>query len=146
VLVQLGRPLPQARVLLVGASYKPGVADTREAPALEIIARLRAEGARVDYHDPLVPTLEVDGVRSRGVAAPAPVAATADAPDAAGEASGRRRLGGPTDRPVLDPEDYDLAILTTLHPDHDYDWLERCPAVLDCTYRRHTAGRKRFTP
>jgi UDP-N-acetyl-D-glucosamine dehydrogenase len=134
VLVQLGRPLAQARVLLVGASYKPGVADTREAPALEIIARLRAEGARVDYHDPLVPSIEVDGVRSRGVAAPAAAATGAEAV--------ARRLDGP----ILDPEHYDLAILTTLHPDHDYDWLERCPAVLDCTYRRHAAGRKRFTP
>ncbi len=37
------------------------------------------------------------------------------------------------------PEDYDLAILATVHPDpdhdHDYGWLNRCPAVLDCTYR-----------
>lgn len=115
VLVRLGRPLPQARVLLVGASYKPGVADTREAPALEIIARLRSEGARVDYHDPLVPTLQVDGVRLNGVATPS-------------------------------PEDYDLAILATLHPGHDYEWLERCPAVLDCTYRHPTAGPLRFTP
>ena len=146
VLVQLGRPLAQARVLLVGASYKPGVADTREAPALEIIARLRAEGARVDYHDPLVPAIEVEGVRSRGVAAPVADAVAAGTADAAGETRGTRRLGGLDDRPVLDPEDYDLAILTTLHPDHDYDWLERCPAVLDCTYRRHAAGRQRFTP
>jgi UDP-N-acetyl-D-glucosamine dehydrogenase len=115
VLVGLGRPLPQARVLLVGASYKPGVADTREAPALEIIARLRAEGAHVDYHDPLVGTLKVDGVRLTGVAA-------------------------------VDPERYDLAILTTLHPDHDYGWLEHSPAVLDCTYRQYGAGRRRFTP
>ncbi len=141
VLVQLGQPLPHARVLVVGASYKPGVADTREAPALEIIARLRAEGARVDYHDPLVPSLEVDGVRSRGVAAPAAV--MAGAADAASES---RRLKRPVGGPVLDPESYDLAILTTLHPGHDYDWLEHCPAVLDCTYRQHSAGRKRFTP
>jgi UDP-N-acetyl-D-glucosamine dehydrogenase len=129
-LVQLGRPLPRARVLVVGASYKPGVADTREAPALEIIARLRAEGAHVDYHDPLVPALEVAGERLRGVAAPA-----------AAQSAGRR-LGGP----ALDPEGYDLAILTTLHPEHDYEWLERCPAVLDCTYRHHAAGLRRFTP
>jgi UDP-N-acetyl-D-glucosamine dehydrogenase len=112
-LVELGRPLPQARVLVVGASYKPGVADTREAPALEIIARLRAEGAHVDYHDPLVPSLTVDGERLSSVA------------DAAG---------------------YDLAIIATLHPEHDYDWLGECPAVLDCTYRRPDAGRRRFLP
>ena len=44
------------------------------------------------------------------------------------------------------PRSYDLAILTTLHPDHDYEWLERAPAVLDCTYRRRDAGLMRFTP
>jgi len=125
-LVELGRPLPEARVLLVGASYKPGVADTREAPALEIIARLRAEGAHVDYHDPLVPTLAVAGEILTGVAAPH---------------AARRR----TDVALV-PEDYDLAILATLHPDHDYDWLARCPAVLDCTYRRPDAGLRRFLP
>jgi nucleotide sugar dehydrogenase len=113
-LVELGRPLPQARVLMVGASYKPGVADTREAPAVQIMERLRAEGAHVDYHDPLVPSLTLSGEQLRSVA-PAPA-------------------------------DYDLAILATLHPDHDYDWLERCPAVLDCTYRRPQAGRRRFLP
>jgi UDP-N-acetyl-D-glucosamine dehydrogenase len=114
-LVALGRPLPEARVLVVGASYKPGIADTREAPALEIIARLRAEGARVRYHDPLVPTLTVDGARLECVE-------------------------------VVEPEEYDLAIIATLHPEQDYGWLERCPAVLDCTYRQHAAGQRRFTP
>jgi nucleotide sugar dehydrogenase len=113
-LVELGRPLPEARVLMVGASYKPGVADTREAPALQIIERLRSEGAHVDYHDPLVPSLTVGGDVLRGV--------------------------------EPDPDGYDLAILATLHPDHDYDWLARCPAVLDCTYRRPDAGLRRFLP
>ncbi|MET9112061.1 nucleotide sugar dehydrogenase [Streptomyces zhihengii] len=44
-----------ARILVVGVAYKPGVADVRESPALEIIDRLSALGARVGYHDPLVP-------------------------------------------------------------------------------------------
>jgi UDP-N-acetyl-D-glucosamine dehydrogenase len=137
VLVGLGRPLPEARVLVVGISYKPGVADTRESPALEIVARLRAEGAHVDYHDPLVPALEVSGGRLIGKAAPAGAGL-----EPADQAAPGRLSGGP----ALDPEAYDLAVLTTLHPDHDYEWLERCPAVLDCTYRRRDAGLLRFTP
>ncbi len=141
VLVELGRPLPEARVLVVGISYKPGVADTRESPALEIVARLRAEGAHVDYHDPLVPALEVSGGRLTGMAAPA--AAGLESAAAAGGVGLDRRSGRGS---VLDPEQYDLAILTTLHPDHDYEWLGRCPAVLDCTYRRRDAGLMRFTP
>lgn len=46
-----------ARILVVGVAYKPGVADVRESPALEIIDRLSALGARVGYHDPLVPVV-----------------------------------------------------------------------------------------
>lgn len=46
-----------SRVLLLGASYKPGVGDIRESPALEIVALLQEQGANVFYHDPHVPTL-----------------------------------------------------------------------------------------
>jgi UDP-N-acetyl-D-glucosamine dehydrogenase len=125
ILVELDRRLADARILVVGVSYKPGVADTREAPAVEIISRLRAEGAHVDYHDPLVPEISpegADGESLRGV-----------------DPDPRRDAGG------FGPEDYDLAILATVHPDHDYGWLARCPAVLDCTYRT-PGGRRRFLP
>lgn len=43
------------RVLIVGAAYKPGVADVRESPALDLAAVLEDAGARVTLHDPLVP-------------------------------------------------------------------------------------------
>ncbi len=45
------------RVALLGVSYKAGVGDIRESPALKIIARLQALGADVVYHDPYVPRL-----------------------------------------------------------------------------------------
>lgn len=48
------------RVLVLGATYKPGVRDVREAPAVEIIRLLRERGADVAYHDPLVPELDAD--------------------------------------------------------------------------------------
>jgi UDP-N-acetyl-D-mannosaminuronate dehydrogenase len=46
-----------ARVAVVGVSYKPGVGDTRESPALKIITLLKDLGAEVLYHDPHVPAL-----------------------------------------------------------------------------------------
>jgi UDP-N-acetyl-D-glucosamine dehydrogenase len=46
-----------ARVAVIGVSYKPGVGDIRESPALKIIALLRDLGAQVSYHDPHVPAL-----------------------------------------------------------------------------------------
>jgi UDP-N-acetyl-D-glucosamine dehydrogenase len=42
-------------VLVVGVAYKPGVNDSRETPATEIIETLELAGCRVDYHDPFVP-------------------------------------------------------------------------------------------
>jgi UDP-N-acetyl-D-glucosamine dehydrogenase len=52
-----GRPVKGSRILVLGASYKGGIGDTRESPALKIIARLRDLGGKVSYHDPHVPDL-----------------------------------------------------------------------------------------
>jgi nucleotide sugar dehydrogenase len=43
-----------ARVLLLGVTYKPNVADTRETPAAPLARHLVARGVRVAFHDPLV--------------------------------------------------------------------------------------------
>lgn len=50
-----------ARVLVLGVTYKPGVADTRESPAVAVVERLLDSGADLAYHDPYVPRLEVAG-------------------------------------------------------------------------------------
>jgi UDP-N-acetyl-D-glucosamine dehydrogenase len=107
-------------VVVVGAAYKPGVADCANAPAVAIIASLTTEGVQVDFHDPLVPTLRVDGETMDSVD-----------PDPRRDASG------------FGPEDYDLAVVLGTHPGHDYGWLKRCPEVLDCTYRERV-GRRQF--
>src|SRR6202167_3974839 len=52
-----GMSVKGARIAVVGVSYKPGVGDVRESPALKIIALLRELGAEVVYHDPHVPSL-----------------------------------------------------------------------------------------
>ena len=45
-----------AAILVLGVAYKANVGDTRESPALEILAHLVAKGAEVSYADPWVPT------------------------------------------------------------------------------------------
>ena len=42
------------KILVVGVSYKPNVADVRETPAAQIIQCLRDEGALVCWHDEIV--------------------------------------------------------------------------------------------
>jgi UDP-N-acetyl-D-glucosamine dehydrogenase len=55
------RAVRGARILVLGVAYKANVGDTRDSPALEIIAALRRKGARIGYHDPFVPVLAMDG-------------------------------------------------------------------------------------
>jgi UDP-N-acetyl-D-glucosamine dehydrogenase len=53
-----------SKVLVLGVAYKPGVGDVRESPALEIVGLLQELGAEVSYHDPHVPELPAQGLRS----------------------------------------------------------------------------------
>ena len=46
--------LKSKRILVVGVSYKPNVADVRESPVEALIAGLKQKGAQVFWHDDLV--------------------------------------------------------------------------------------------
>ncbi|MFE6287546.1 nucleotide sugar dehydrogenase [Streptomyces sp. NPDC057877] len=54
-----GKSARGARVLLLGVTYKPDLADQQSTPAREIALRLLDLGASVSYHDPHVPTWSV---------------------------------------------------------------------------------------
>jgi UDP-N-acetyl-D-glucosamine dehydrogenase len=61
----VSKPVRGSKILLLGVSYKAGVGDIRESPALKIIRLLRRQGADLHYHDPHVPSLaelEMDSV------------------------------------------------------------------------------------
>ena len=53
-----------SRIVIFGVSYKAGVGDLRESPALKIIRLLIERGADVAYHDEHVPTLSAFGLES----------------------------------------------------------------------------------
>jgi UDP-N-acetyl-D-glucosamine dehydrogenase len=103
LLNERGRALKDARVLVVGLAYKPGIEDTRESPAMEVAALLLERGALVDYHDPLVPIAEIGGREFSSVAL---------------EAEALRST--------------DLVVVITPHPQVDLDMLVReSPLVFD---------------
>ncbi len=52
-----GKSVRDSRILILGAAYKPGVADIRESPALDIMGLLSRKGAEIAYADPYVPEL-----------------------------------------------------------------------------------------
>src|SRR5512138_3012323 len=54
---QRGRTLSGARILLLGAAYKPDIDDDRESPFYEIADILQDRGALVSYHVPHIPRI-----------------------------------------------------------------------------------------
>jgi UDP-N-acetyl-D-glucosamine dehydrogenase len=58
------KPVRGSRIAILGASYKGGVGDTRESPALRIMKVLGSRGADLRYHDPHVPSLPDFGLES----------------------------------------------------------------------------------
>jgi UDP-N-acetyl-D-glucosamine dehydrogenase len=51
------KPINGSRIAILGVSYKPGVGDVRESPALKILRLLGEQGAQLAYHDDYVPEL-----------------------------------------------------------------------------------------
>src|SRR5881296_4647747 len=88
---QQRRCLNGARILALGVAYKRGVGDTRESPALEVLARFHEHGADVSYADPHVPSVLLDGTVLKAV--------------------------GATDGNVADA---DCVVILTDHPEFDY--------------------------
>src|SRR5690606_20026334 len=61
LLNEKGKALRGSKVLLLGVTYKSDIHDQRESPAQPLAKHLLNFGAEVLYHDPYVPTWQVNG-------------------------------------------------------------------------------------
>src|SRR6059036_2012033 len=62
-----GHAVHGSRILVLGVAYKADIDDTRESPSIDIMETLRERGARIEYSDPYVPTLQFGGKRLRSL-------------------------------------------------------------------------------
>jgi UDP-N-acetyl-D-glucosamine dehydrogenase len=85
-----------SKILVLGVAYKENVDDTRESPALDVMELLFGLGAKVDYSDPHVPTLDFEGRKLKSVKLTQAALSRADA-----------------------------VVLTTAHAAFDYDFIYR---------------------
>jgi len=53
------KAMRDARILVLGVAFKPGIDDARNSPAKRVIELLVSQGAQVHYHDPYIPSLQV---------------------------------------------------------------------------------------
>jgi len=61
------KSIKNSKILIWGIAYKKDIADTRESPAIKIIWDLMRKGARIFYHDPYVPEIEINNKRFKSV-------------------------------------------------------------------------------
>lgn len=99
------KALNGARVLALGVTYKPDVADVRESPSEPVIRKLLAMGADLVYHDPLAPTYKLH--------------------------NGDLLTGLETlDHTAL--ENADVVVILTAHKAYDYEWIvQHAPLIVD---------------
>ena len=102
--LRLQKPLAGSKVLLVGLAYKANIDDMRESPSLELIALLKAHGAKVSYYDNYIPVIPK----------------TREHPEFSGMET------------VNSFEGYDAAIIATKHKNVDYAKLTKSiPLIID---------------
>ncbi len=98
------KSLKEARILLIGMTYKKDIPDWRESPALKVLEILAADGAQIEYHDPFVPSFQ--------------------------DLSGSTRHSVPLTAKLL--SDSDCVVITTDHSHMDWDLvLRHAPIVID---------------
>lgn len=64
----LSKPLSESSVLVLGVTYKKDVHDLRKSPSIQLMTTLQKQKASVWYYDPLIPYVDVDGLKVDAVA------------------------------------------------------------------------------
>ena len=101
-----GLALSKSKILVIGLAYKRDVDDVRESPSVDVMERLRAAGATLDYHDPNVPHFPRMRVHQFNLSSVPLTAETL--------------------------KDYDAVVLLTDHSDLDYGLLaDHAPLLID---------------
>jgi UDP-N-acetyl-D-glucosamine dehydrogenase len=108
-----------SKILIMGVAYKREIDDMRESPALAIIERLQKLGAQVNFHDPYVSEVHLEGnnERMRGI-----------------ELSTESVAGA------------DCVVIVTDHRKIDYAWLaERAQLIVDSRNATRALDDERFS-
>ncbi len=96
VLEEANKSIETANILILGVTYKKDVKDLRESPALEIIEYLQHAKAKVNFSDPYIPYIKLNGINLKG-----------------------------TQLTKANLKKYDCVVLITDHSDTDYDFVRQ---------------------
>ena len=120
-----GKALKGSRVLLLGVTYKPDIADQRESPVRPLARDLLAAGANVVFHDPYVHDWNIDNEHGHPAATDRVLISEDDAMAAAKQA--------------------DIVVLLMPHKGYDLEAIAAVsPCLLDTRGKLHGANVERL--
>lgn len=91
-------------ILIIGVAYKKDIDDLRESPALDLMRLLISKGANIDYYDPYIKNLSLDGKSFSSI-----------------------------DKTRMQSNKYDLGVIVTNHSCFDYQYFaNNIPVIMDC--------------
>ena len=61
------KTIEKSKILILGVAYKKDVDDLRESSAIKIIHLLQKKGAKLMYHDPYIPEINVEKIYLKSV-------------------------------------------------------------------------------
>ena len=98
------KALNGSKVLVLGVAYKNDIDDYRESPAIRVIEKLKAAGARTEFYDPWIAEYKDNGQVFKGIDG--------------------------IDEKII--SDYDLIVITAAHTNVDYDMIQKnAQAIFD---------------
>ncbi|WP_428259349.1 nucleotide sugar dehydrogenase [Gallibacter sp. Marseille-QA0791] len=98
------KALNGSKVLVLGVAYKNDIDDYRESPAIRVIEKLKAAGARTEFYDPWIAEYKDNGQVFKGI--------------------------DEIDAKII--SDYDLIVITAAHTNVDYDMIQKnAQAIFD---------------
>ena len=62
----LGKSFKSSKILVLGVTYKKDVKDLRKSPSIRLIELLK-KVTKVDYYDPIIPFLKLDGLDTKSI-------------------------------------------------------------------------------
>lgn len=98
------KALNGSKVLVLGVAYKNDIDDYRESPAIRVIEKLKAAGAKTEFYDPWIAEYKDNGQMFKGIDG--------------------------IDEKII--SDYDLIVITAAHTNVDYDMVQKnAQAIFD---------------
>lgn len=62
-----GKEIKNAKILVMGVTYKKDTKDLRKSPSIDVMHSLKRQGAKISYADPLIPFLKLKGLDLKSV-------------------------------------------------------------------------------